>query len=96
MISKAKRELGARMIREYEAREKAALERIARMSPAEQAELQEAADNLGRKMESGFDYTFKNVTPPSPPKAKGQRRPKRAAEAGHAQMPEQKPAKSQV
>ena len=41
-----------------------ARERIARMSPEERAALQRAADNLGRKMQSGFDPTFKNVTPP--------------------------------
>ncbi|MGD0093564.1 MAG: hypothetical protein ABSE73_26950 [Planctomycetota bacterium] len=70
--------------------------RIAQMTPEERAALQKAADNLGRKMQSGFDPTYKNVTPPPTPKAKGRRRPARAVVAGHPQMPEQKPAKSQV
>jgi len=96
MITEADRELGARMIREYEAEKKASDERIARMTPEELAILQDAADSLGRKMQSSFDPTFKNVTPPPPQPKPKRHRLKRSADAAHSQLPARESTKSQV
>jgi len=49
-------------------------ERLARMSPQERAALRSPSDPLTRKMQSGFDPTFKNVTPPPGAIKKGRRK----------------------
>jgi hypothetical protein len=67
MITKADEELGERMLDKYEADMRRARAKIARMTPEERTELEDAARSLGVKMQSGFDPTFKNVTPPPEP-----------------------------
>jgi hypothetical protein len=96
MITAADKKLAAKMLDEYHAEMRLAEAELARMTPAEREEFEKEMEGLDEKMQSSFDPTFKNVTPPPPQPKPKRHRLKRSADAAHSHLAARESTKSQV